>query len=162
MSGPAFPQCWLFGLPHPNTRCTGCEVGQGLGVKVAVSRLLMSIPPYLAASVSHSHPFLPLGTLPRPACRSGPGFYVTAFPQGPGAYKTLRASSKMEFPFPPVLWRTVIKPQWPSKPNAAPPIARPPPPQAGMPDTGLRTLLPVGETLQCSYFPVSGLPTHWV
>ena len=35
-------------------------------------------------------------------------------------------------------------------------------PQAWWPDTGLRTLTHVGESLWYSYFPVCGLPTQWV
>ena len=34
--------------------------------------------------------------------------------------------------------------------------------QVGVPDMGFGTLTPVGEPLQCSYFPVCGSSTWWV
>ena len=76
------------------------------------------------------------GDPPRPAGRSGRGSYeVTAFALGPIACKTLYAPSKSGAP--------VIKPHWPSKPNALrapPPDVRPP--RLGSPIWGSERSLP--------------------
>ena len=54
----------------------------------------------------------------------------------------------------------VIKPHWPSKPDAQGRSLLLPDPQDGKPNTGLRALASVGEPLYNNYFPVCGLFTQ--
>ena len=56
----------------------------------------------------------------------------------------------------------VIKPHWPSKPDAQGLSLLLPDPQDGKPDKGVRTLASVGEPLWYNYFPVCGLFTQWL
>ena len=53
-----------------------------------------------------------------------------------------------------------FKPRWPSKSNAVQVCLPGAGPRAGEPDVGLRTLTPVGETLQYNYSSVCGSPTR--
>lgn len=69
--------------------------------------------------VSHSHPQTSPGASPRSAGRSGLGSYqIFAFALGPSKHEILCASFKIEVCFPQSCRASIIKPHWPSKPNA--------------------------------------------
>ena len=93
--------------------------------------------------VSHSHPHTSLGDSPRSAGTSGLGFYqIFAFALGPNKHEILCTSFKIEVSlFPQSCRASIIKPHWPSKPNALGARFPVPDPQAGEADMGLRTLI---------------------
>ena len=124
MGGAVFLPCLLFGLRHPSTGALGW--GQ---VKMVPSRRAHTIeytpiplpPVFLSPQWPQLPPAFP-GDSTKPANTSGSGSYeVTAFSLGPSAHKTLCApsnSTELNFWFPQFCGVFVIKPYWPSKPNA--------------------------------------------
>ena len=95
-----------------------------------------------------------------PTVRFGPGFYgVTALPWVPGKLKTCvhPPSAHKESLFPLVLWGSCTQTFLAFKAKCCGGLLLPVLDlQAGEPNMELRTLTPVGETLQYSYFPICG------
>ena len=101
------------------------------------------------------------GDSPRPAGRSGPRFYqITALPcvlLRVGFCVPVKSGVSVS-PRPVQLLQLLPPPRsGPSKPNALETYIHRAGPRAGEPDVGLRTLTPVGESLQYNYSPVYGL-----
>ena len=118
-----------------------------------MTTIVVHLPPHIEkapnmAAASVASPPAPQVNSPRPAGRSGPGFYhIAALAQGQVRVRFCVGPLSLYFPG---SFRSCevpeIKPRWPSKSQTLQgPVLLMQDPQVGEPDVGLRTLTPVGE-----------------
>ena len=109
-------------------------------------------------------PFTLLGELPRHTDGPDPDSYgVPALPLDPVHMKPCVCPPTMKCLFPPVLWSSCIQSSLAF--NAKCPggsSSQCQTPKHGNLMWGSQTLIPVGEPLWCSYFPVCESPTQWL
>ena len=159
--------CLAWGLPALDP--AGCWVGSGVGAKMATSGRayadgysLGCLPMSLPLQWATASPCLP-GRPSKTHREVWPQLlWSDCFALGPSAHENLCALSKSGVSVFPSLVELQHSSPTGLQNQCSGGSSQCQTPQAGEPDMGLRTLIPVGDPLQYDYFPVCGLPTWQV